>query len=131
MAKLVDHWKEAARQLKTEVYALYLAYKDPRTPWHARIFTALVVGYALSPIDLIPDFVPVLGYLDDLIIIPLGAFLAIKMIPGQVMEESRAKARELIAQGEPVNKAAAIVILFAWLGLAALLGIWVYRLFQR
>jgi len=131
MAKLVDGWKERARQLKTELYSLYLAYKDPRTPWHARVFTALVVGYAFSPIDLIPDFVPVLGYLDDLVIVPLGAYLAIRMIPQEVMDESRAKARQVMAQGMPVNKAAAVAIVVAWLGLAALLGVLVYCAVRR
>src|SRR5512135_724264 len=99
MSPIIDYWKERARQLKTEVYALYLAYRDPRTPWYAKIFTALVVGYAFSPIDLIPDFIPVFGYLDDLVVVPLGAYLAIRMIPKQVMVESRLKARELAGQG--------------------------------
>jgi len=131
MAEYTKRWKERARQLKTEVYALYLAYKDPRTPWYARVFTALVVGYAFSPIDLIPDFIPVLGYLDDLVILPLGAFLAIKMIPGQVMEVSRTKAREVMDRGEPVNKAAAVVIVVVWVGLAVLAGVLVYRFVRR
>jgi len=131
MAEYTKRWKERARQLKTEVYALYLAYKDPRMPWYARVFTALVVGYAFSPIDLIPDFIPVLGYLDDLVILPLGAFLAIKMIPGQVMEVSRTKAREVMDRGEPVNKAAAVVIVVVWVGLAVLTGVLVYRLVRR
>ena len=131
MASFVKAWKARARQLKEEVYSLYLAYKDPRTPWYARIFAALVVGYAFSPIDLIPDPIPILGYLDDLILVPLGAFLAIKMIPKQVMEESRARAREVMAEGMPVNKVAAVVIIFIWLCLAALAGVLVYRIFSR
>ena len=83
-----------ARRLKVEVYALYLAYRDPRVPWYARVFAAVVVGYAFSPIDLIPDPVPVLGYLDDLILVPLGVALAIKMIPPPVLAECRKKARD-------------------------------------
>ncbi|HEY6075071.1 MAG TPA: YkvA family protein, partial [Anaerolineales bacterium] len=100
--------------------ALYLAYKDPRVPWHARIFAACVAGYAFSPIDLIPDFIPVLGYLDDLILIPLGAAIAIRMIPPAVLAEHRARSRELMEQGKPVNKLAAAIIIAIWLLLAAL-----------
>jgi len=131
MPSLLDTWKTRARQLKTDVYALYLAYKDPRTPWYARIFAAVVVGYAFSPIDLIPDPIPILGYLDDLVLIPLGVFLALKMIPPQVMADSRQKAIEVIAQGIPVNKAAALVIVLIWIGLAALAGVIIYRLWKR
>ncbi len=131
MSAFIQSWKERARQLKTEVYALYLAYKDPRTPWYAKVFTALVVGYAFSPIDLIPDFVPVLGYLDDLVIVPLGAFVAMKMIPAQVMEQSRAKAKEVMAEGKPVNKTAALVIVIIWIGLAVVVGVAGYRLFKH
>jgi uncharacterized membrane protein YkvA (DUF1232 family) len=127
MASFLETWKARARQLKTEVYALYLAYKDVRTPWYAKVFIAVVVGYAFSPIDLIPDPIPILGYLDDLVLIPLGAYLAVKMIPPQVMEESRAKAKEVLAQGNPVNKVAAVVIVLIWIGLAALAGVLIYK----
>ncbi len=127
MPSFIDTWKARARQLKTEVYALYLAYKDPRTPWYARIFAAIVVGYAFSPIDLIPDPIPVLGYLDDLVIVPLGIFLALKMMPAEVMAESREKAAKAIAEGKPVNKVAAAVIIFVWLILAALAVVLVYK----
>ncbi len=80
-----------AEQLKTDTYALYLAYKDPRVPWYAKVFVAITVAYALSPIDLIPDFIPVLGYLDDLIIIPVAIYLSLKMIPKEILEECRKK----------------------------------------
>jgi uncharacterized membrane protein YkvA (DUF1232 family) len=131
MPAFVDTWKARAHQLKVEVYALYLAYKDPRTPWYAKVFTAIVVGYAFSPIDLIPDPIPVLGYLDDLVLIPLGVFLALKMIPTEVMVECRLKAREVMAQGKPVNKLAAAVIVLIWVGLAVLMGVMVYRWVSR
>ena len=110
-----------ARRLKVEVYALYLAYKDPRVPWYARVLAAVVVGYAFSPIDLIPDPVPVLGYLDDLILIPLGVALAIKMIPPPVLAECREKARG--AKDRPINGAAAVVVVAVWIALAAL-AVW-------
>jgi uncharacterized membrane protein YkvA (DUF1232 family) len=127
MPNFVDTWKRRAHQLKTEVYALYLAYKDPRTPWYARIFAAVVVAYAFSPIDLIPDPIPILGYLDDLVLIPLGVWIALKMIPAEVISESRAKAKEVIARGKPVNKVAATIIVLIWIGLAILVGVIVYK----
>jgi uncharacterized membrane protein YkvA (DUF1232 family) len=107
-----------ARGVKVEVYALYLAYRDPRVSWYARVFAAAVVGYAFSPIDLIPDVVPVLGYLDDLIVVPLGIALAIRMIPPHVLTECREKARE--AKDRPVNRVAAVVIVIVWIALAVL-----------
>lgn len=113
-------WKQRVRQLKTETYALYLAYKDPRTPWPARVFVACVVAYAFSPIDLIPDFIPILGYLDDLILVPLGIIIARKLIPPVVMTECRMAAQEIIKQGKPINKVAAAVIIGIWLALAAI-----------
>jgi uncharacterized membrane protein YkvA (DUF1232 family) len=127
MESFIDRWKGRAKQLKLEVYALYIAYKDSRTPWYAKIIAAVVVGYAFSPIDLIPDPIPILGYLDDLVLIPLGAFLAVKMIPAQVMADSRQKAEALMAQGKPINKLAAAVIVLIWIGLAVIGGLIVYR----
>jgi uncharacterized membrane protein YkvA (DUF1232 family) len=130
MAGLLESWKQKARQLKQEIYALYLAYRDPRVPLHAKIFAACVVGYALSPIDLIPDPIPVLGYLDDLVLIPLGISLAIKMIPAEVMAESRVKARQVLDQGKPVSWAAASVIAAIWLCLAVLVIVIILRAFR-
>jgi uncharacterized membrane protein YkvA (DUF1232 family) len=129
--KAIEMWKQRARQLKTETYAIYLAYKDPRVPWYARLFAACVVGYAFSPIDLVPDFVPVLGYLDDLILVPMGIALALKMIPAAVMTECRESAQELMAQGKPVNRTAAAIIVAIWLLLAALAIALVMRVISR
>lgn len=120
-------WKQRARRLKREVYALYLTYKDPRTPWLARLVTACVVGYALSPIDLIPDFIPVLGYLDDLVLVPLGIMLALKLIPAEVMAECRAEAAA--AAQRPTNWLAAGVIVALWLLAAALAWRFLAQLF--
>ncbi len=119
-AKLTDRLKRWAGRLKAEVHALYLAYRDPRVPLHARIFAAIVVGYAFSPIDLIPDPIPVLGYLDDLVLVPLGVALAIRMIPAPVLAECREKARAATENGNSVNKAAAVAVVAVWLALAAL-----------
>jgi len=117
---ILQTWKQRARQLKQETYAVYLALRDPRVPWYARLVAACVVGYAFSPIDLIPDFVPVLGYLDDLIIVPLGIALALKMIPAGVMADCRARSQAAMAEGKPTNWFAAGVIIAIWLLLAAL-----------
>ena len=119
-ARALDTWRQRAQHLKTEVYALYLAYRDPRVPWYARAFAACVVAYAFSPLDLVPDFIPVLGYLDDLVLIPLGIALAIRMIPPSVLEESREKAQAVMRDGKPVNRVAAVAIIALWLTLAAL-----------
>jgi len=88
--------KEKANQLKNETYALYLAFKDPRVPWYAKVLIAAIVSYTLSPIDLIPDFIPVIGYADDLILVPAGIYLVLKMIPEEVLEECRKKLAYLI-----------------------------------
>lgn len=119
MPSTLARWKLRARQLQAEVYALYLAYRDPRVPWYAKAVAACVVGYALSPIDLIPDFIPVLGYLDDLVLIPLGIAFVLRMIPPVVMVECRARARAELVDGKPVGRAVAAVIVAIWLVLAA------------
>jgi uncharacterized membrane protein YkvA (DUF1232 family) len=113
-----------------EAYALYLACRDPRTPWYAKWLAAAVAAYAASPIDLIPDFIPVLGYLDDLVIVPLGVWLAVKLIPPQVLAECREQARARLAARRP-DWRAALVVITIWLAaaaLAALLGLrWLAR----
>ncbi|MFZ3047137.1 MAG: DUF1232 domain-containing protein [Desulfatirhabdiaceae bacterium] len=110
-------WKACAHELKTEIQALLLAYRDNRVPLKAKIVAALVVAYAVSPIDLIPDFIPILGYLDDLIILPLGIMLAVKMIPADVMQECRAKADAAL----PGKKSSAIIgtvmIIVLWMAI--------------
>lgn len=113
--KVFERLKQKSRHLKIEIYALYLAYRDPRVPWYAKAFVALVVGYAFSPIDLIPDFIPVLGYLDDLVLIPLGVAVALKMIPEKVMEDCRIRSKEMMSKKKPINRVAAVVIICIWL----------------
>jgi uncharacterized membrane protein YkvA (DUF1232 family) len=117
---VVETWKRRARALKTELHALYLAYRDPRVPWYARLLAAAVVAYAFSPIDLIPDPIPVLGYLDDLVLVPLGIALALRMIPPDVLAECRARAEAVMATGRPTNWVAAAVIVGIWLLLAGI-----------
>lgn len=114
----LESWKQQARALKRETYALYLACRDPRVPWYAKLLAAGVAAYLFSPIDLIPDFIPVIGYLDDLIIVPLGIGLALRLIPPQVMIDCRARASA--AHARPTSRLAAAIIILLWLLLAAL-----------
>lgn len=110
--------KNKARQLKSMVMVIYYAYRDPRTPWFAKLFAGLVVAYAFSPIDLIPDFIPVLGLLDDLLLIPIGVSICLKMIPRDVIESATEKAR--LSQDKPTNIWAAIFIVLFWVAIVAL-----------
>jgi uncharacterized membrane protein YkvA (DUF1232 family) len=116
----VDTWRRWARQLKTETYTLYLACRDPRVPWYAKALAVCVVAYAFSPIDLIPDFVPLLGYLDDLVLVPLGVLLVLRLIPPSIVAECRERARATMAEGKPASRAAAAVIVGIWLLAGAL-----------
>ncbi len=111
----LDQWKKRVQDLKIQTYALYFAYRDSRTPWYARVVVALVVAYAFSPVDLIPDFIPVLGYLDDLILVPLGITLALRLVPAAVWADSLEKAQRLDAQ--PVNYAGALIVGGIWLAI--------------
>jgi uncharacterized membrane protein YkvA (DUF1232 family) len=111
---MLNKIKAWARNLKKYVFVLYFAYKDPRVPWHAKVFTACVVAYAFSPIDLIPDFIPVLGYLDDIIIVPLGIKLALRMIPNVVIKDCEEKAEELMVKGKPKNWIVGTLIIIFW-----------------
>ena len=126
----LEKLKQRAHHLKAETFALYLAARDPRTPWYAKLLVAGIVAYAFSPIDLIPDFVPVIGYLDDLFLIPLGIVLAIKLVPHHVLAECRIRAQETIKNGKPVSRAAGAVIVIIWSALAALGIVWAYGTFR-
>ncbi len=117
---MIDKIKKCAVKMKRELFVLILAVRDPRTPWYAKIMAAAVIAYALSPIDLIPDFIPILGQLDDLILVPLGILIAVKMIPRQVMAECRERARRLIFKKKP-NYFVAVLIIIIWILLFALI----------
>ncbi len=119
---VMKQWERRVQQLKIETYALYLACRDPRTPWYAKLLAAGVVAYAVSPVDLIPDFIPVLGLLDDLVIVPLGAALAIKMVPKEVIAECREKARNAIkpSASKRTRCLVAATVVAIWCLLAAL-----------
>lgn len=126
-SEILESWKQRARRLKLETHAIYLACRHEKTPWYARLLAACVVGYAFSPIDLIPDFIPVLGYLDDLLLVPLGITLVIKIIPAEVLAECRNKAREL-DERKPTNWIAAAIIFLVWLIIAGLGGYWLWKM---
>jgi uncharacterized membrane protein YkvA (DUF1232 family) len=110
---LFEHVRQWARALKRDVLALYLAARDPRVPWYAKAVAACVAVYALSPIDLIPDFIPILGYLDDLVLVPLGIWVAIRLIPPPLLAEHR-RAAMVRHQPRPAN----------WVGAALILSLW-------
>jgi uncharacterized membrane protein YkvA (DUF1232 family) len=118
-------WRTQAAELKTSITTLICALRHPGTPWYARVFVALIVAYAVSPIDLIPDFIPIFGYLDDLILIPLGLFVAAKMIPGDVWTECRTRSR-----GEPIPRSLYYlglgIVFCAWIATAYLLYCWLF-----
>ncbi len=125
---MIENLKRRAGNLKLETYALYLAARDPRTPWYVKLLIAGIVAYALSPIDLIPDFLPVIGFLDDLVLIPIGIALAIRLVPHTVLTECRGRAREAVGNG-PVSRIAGAIIIAIWAVLAALCVLWIYKTF--
>ena len=119
-----EGWKLRVLALKREVGALYLAVHDPRTPWYAKALAIVVVGYALSPIDLIPDFIPVIGYADDLLLIPLGILAVKALIPRGLLDELRQRSNEL--DGLTCGRVAATIFMLTWAGLAAAGAVWLY-----
>ena len=123
---MFDRLKKWARYVKRDVLALYLAARDPRVPWYAKALAALVAAYALSPIDIIPDFIPVLGYLDDLILLPLGIAAVVRLIPDEVMADLRTQAEERILT-RPRSWVGASVVVLLWVVVAALLVRWIYK----
>ncbi len=126
MLKRLRRWSQI---IKRDIHAIYLASRDPRVPWYAKALAMLVAGYALSPIDLIPDFIPVLGHVDDLVIVPLGILAVVKLIPPEVMDAHRAAAVTL--QDKPVSRTAALLIGCIWVGSIGLCGWLAYRSFAR
>lgn len=118
IGRMIVRLKEWARRLRLDSHALYLSARDPRTPWYAKALAAAVAAYALSPIDLIPDFIPVLGQLDDLLIVPAGLWLAVRLIPPAVLTEHRAAAAA--ALDRPVSRIAALAIVALWIAAIAL-----------
>lgn len=117
---VIDRLRSWAAAIKADVVALWLAARDPRVPWTAKLLAGAVAAYALSPIDLIPDFIPVLGYLDDLIIVPIGIVLATKLIPDDLLTDLR---REAAARLRPVSRAGLAIVATVWLA-AACIGLW-------
>ncbi|MGG0188093.1 YkvA family protein [Bacillus rhizoplanae] len=112
---IIQKMKKWAKNLKKQLLVLYLAYRDERVPWYTKLFTMLVVAYAFSPIDLIPDFIPILGYLDDLILVPLGVYLALKLIPEEVLEDCKRKIEGQSSMNKPKNWITGFLIIIIWL----------------
>lgn len=110
---VLETFRRKARALKQDTLTLYLVVRDPRTPWYAKAVAAAVVAYALSPFDLIPDFIPVLGYLDDLIVVPLGITLALKLVPEHIIADCRERASA--AAGRPTSRLGAAFMIGVWL----------------
>jgi uncharacterized membrane protein YkvA (DUF1232 family) len=127
---LIATLKQRARQLKAEVVALYLAARDPRTPWYAKAFLVAIVAYALSPIDLIPDFIPVLGLVDEIVLLPFAIVLAVKMVPPEVMSECRARAVQQ-RPGTWMGRIGAAFIVLLWLALIVLAAMWAHSSFAQ
>lgn len=117
--KRIKMW---ARQLKNQLFVLYYAYQDPRVPWSVKIFVISVVAYAFSPIDLIPDFIPVLGYLDDVLLVPLGIYFSLKMLSPEVKLDAEAKAAARPQTGKPKNWVVAFLIVLLWIALLTWIG---------
>lgn len=126
----VESWKARAKELKREIYALYLCSRHPRTPLPAKLLAAFILAYAISPIDLIPDFVPVLGYVDDLLLIPAGIALLIRMVPKDVLQECRDKAQENPPETKMRSWKGAAMVVFIWLA-AIYATYWLVSLFAR
>lgn len=131
MKSWIENLRKKARNLNQRIYILYLAYRHPSTPWYAKAFAALVIGYAFSPIDLIPDFIPVLGYLDDLLLVPLGIGLALKMIPQEALISAKEQAAAETEKQIPHRRIVGVIIIMIWVTLIALMIIWVISLFRN
>lgn len=125
----MEKLKQKSRKLKKEVTAVYIACKKPELPWYTRLLGILIIGYALSPIDLIPDFIPVLGYLDDLILIPAGLALLIRLIPGPLLDKCRSEAEDVFAGSRPKNWTAGIIIILLWVLVLLYFGSRLLKLF--
>ena len=119
---LWQRWKRRAADIQREVHALYLACRDPRTPWPAKALGLCVIAYALSPIDLIPDMIPIVGHLDDLVLVPLGILLVRRLIPPAVLDDCRRRAEEQAMSRTAAGRVAACVIAVIWLSAAVIVG---------
>ncbi|WP_199615265.1 YkvA family protein [Paenibacillus alkalitolerans] len=129
---MLERLRTWARLLKRQLFALYLAARRPDVPWYAKAAAAAVVAYAFSPVDLIPDFIPILGYLDDIVLVPLGIAAVIRLIPSHVLEACRREADAIMAEGskKPVNWVAGAVIVAVWIGAAVYVALLAYRWFS-
>jgi uncharacterized membrane protein YkvA (DUF1232 family) len=128
--KMFKKIKDWAKKLKRQIFILYYACKDERVPWYAKVFTAIVVAYAFSPIDLIPDFIPILGYLDEIILLPIGIMFALKMIPKDVLTDCEVKAEEMMKKGKPKNWIVGSIIVLIWCVFTVWAVMGIFQLFK-
>ena len=126
---MMQSWKRRARQLSAQTYTLYLAYRHPKTPWYAKLLAALIVGYVFSPIDPIPDFIPGVGLLDEMVVVPIGVWIATKMVPQVVLEECQEKASAVALGEKRVSRMAAVMVVGVWLVCVALAILLALRVF--
>ena len=127
MRSIIERWRRWAARLKQQTYALYLACRDPRVPWYAKAFGALVIAYAFSPVDLIPDFIPILGYLDDLILLPIGIAVTVKLIPKKIMRECISKAQSEMSKARRKNWVVGTIVIVIWIFACTLAALLVFR----
>lgn len=124
-----QRWKRRARRLAEQTYALYLAYRHPRTPWYAKALAAIVVAYVFSPVDPIPDFIPVLGLLDEMVVVPIGVLVTARLIPSEVLAECRQKAQRATGGERPFSRVGVVLVIATWLLFAALAAFVALRIF--
>lgn len=127
MTRFIAALKARARQLKSEVHALYLAARHPGTPWYAKLYLIAIVAYALSPIDLIPDFIPVLGFVDEIVLLPFALLLAVRLVPASVMSECRARVLQQRPDDSRWGRWGAVFIGLVWLALIVLIAVWAWN----
>jgi uncharacterized membrane protein YkvA (DUF1232 family) len=130
MPGFLDTWKEKAEELEAATYIVYLAARHPKTPWYAKTIALLTAAYAFSPIDLIPDFIPLLGYLDDLVIVPFGAWLALRLVPDEVLTECRVQAASTRGRDAPAIRWMALVVILIWVIVLLWLGLTLFNIFR-
>ena len=123
--KYIDYWKEQGKQLKSHVYSLYRGIHDPRVPWYVKILTLLVIAYIISPVDIIPDFIPVLGLLDEIILVPVALTLIMRLVPKEIINEYQAEEQEIHDAG--LKTAGVIIVLFLWISLILLFYFFVVK----
>jgi len=124
---LIDRWRVRVAELRAETFALYLACRDPRVPWLPKLLAGVILAYLLSPIDLVPDFIPVLGYVDELVLVPIGLALVRRLIPHAILAEHRGEAARRLSERPPRSRLGAAIVMVVWLAVCVWIGSVVWR----